>query len=152
MRTLNQVRVFGAATALVAMTGAHLVAQADDKAAGETWKQTMSMEMAGMNMPARTFEVCVPAGKAQEALSKPQGPGMGGNCAMQDIKHDGNRFTAKLICTGQRPMEATIETILDGDHAKTTVAMATSGQQMTMKMDSQKVGTPCTPKTLPGAK
>jgi hypothetical protein len=27
-----------------------------------------------------------------------------------------------------------------------------NGQQMTMKGDSQKLGTPCTPKTLPGAK
>ncbi len=152
MRIFNQVRVFGAATALLAMIGAHMAAQADDKAAGETWKSTVSMEMPGMTMPSRTLEVCVPPGKVQEALSKPQGPGMGDNCTMQDAKHDGNKFSAKLICTGQRPVEATIETIVEGDHAKTTMVMAMSGQQITMKTESQKVGTPCTPKTLPGAK
>ncbi|MEJ0005189.1 MAG: DUF3617 family protein [Steroidobacteraceae bacterium] len=150
MRIFNQVRVFGAATALLAMIGAHMAAQADDKAAGETWKSTVSMEMPGMTMPSRTLEVCVPPGKVQEALSKPQGPGMGDNCTMQDAKHDGNKFSAKLICTGQRPVEATIETIVEGDHAKTTMVMAMSGQQITMKTESQKVGTPCTPKDAAG--
>ncbi len=47
------------------------------------WHQTMSMEMAGMSMPPHSVDICVPQGKAEEALSKPQGPGMGDNCSMQ---------------------------------------------------------------------
>jgi hypothetical protein len=125
---------------------------AEDKPAGELWQQTVSMEMSGMNMPPRTLQVCVPQGKANETLSKPQGPGMGENCAMQDAKHEGNRFTARMICTGKQPMEGTIESVFDKDHAKTTMTLSMSGRQMTMKTDSQKLGTPCTPRTLPGAK
>ncbi len=139
-------------TVLMLILGAQAVALADDKSAGEMWKQSVSMEMAGMSMPARTLEICVPVGKAKETLSKPQGPGMGGDCTLQDAKQDGNKFTARMICTGQRAAEGTVEMIFEANHAKTTVVMSMSGQQMTMKMDSDKVGTPCTPKALPGAR
>ncbi len=47
-----------------------------------------------------------------------------------------------MICTGQRPVTGTIELIFESDHAKTTVVMSMNGQQMTMKGDSQKIGTP----------
>ncbi len=152
MRIANQIRVSTAATAVLAVLGAQVVALADDKPAGETWRQTVSMEMAGMTMPPRTMEVCVPAGKAQEALSKPQGPGMGDNCSIQDAKHEGNKFSAKLICTGKQPMQGTIETVVEGDHSKGTMTFSMNGQQMTMKTDSQKLGTPCTPKVMPAPK
>ena len=152
MRIANQIRVGTAATAVLAVLGAQVVALADDKPAGEMWRETMSMEMAGMTMPPRTMEVCVPAGKAQEALSKPQGPGMGDNCTIQDAKHEGNKFSAKLICTGKQPMQGTIENVDEGDHSKGTMIFSMNGQQMTMKTDSQKLGTPCTPKVMPAAK
>jgi hypothetical protein len=152
MRSFNQIRVSIAAMALLAVLGARLVVLADDKPAGETWRETMSMEMAGMTMPPRTMEVCVPAGKAQEALSKPQGPGMGENCSVQDAKHEGNKFTAKFICSGKQPVQGTVENVIEGDHSKGTMTISMNGQQMTMKTESQKVGTPCTPKTMPGAK
>jgi hypothetical protein len=152
MRIANQIRVGTAATAVLAVLGAQVVALADDKPAGEMWRETMSMEMAGMTMPPRTMEVCIPAGKAQEALSKPQGPGMGDNCTIQDAKHEGNKFSAKLICTGKQPMQGTIENVVEGDHSKGTMTFSMNGQQMTMKTDSQKLGTPCTPKVMPAAK
>ncbi len=152
MRSSTQIRLSTAATALLALLGAQMVALADDKAAGETWRETISMEMAGMTMPPRTMEVCLQAGKAQEALSKPQGPGMGENCSVQDAKHEGNKFTAKFICSGKQPVQGTIENIFEGDHAKITMTMSMNGQQMTMKTDSQKLGTACTPRSMPGAK
>jgi Protein of unknown function (DUF3617) len=152
MRISNRVRLNTAATALVVILGGQVVALADDKPAGETWKTTVSMEMPGMSMPPRTMEVCVPVGKAQEALSKPQGPGMGDNCSMQDVKHDGTKFSAKFICTGKQPVQGTIENVFEGDHSKGTTTISVGGQQMTMKTEGQKVGTPCTPKTMPGAK
>ncbi len=153
MRLSNPIRVSTAATAVLLVVGAQMIALADDKPAGEMWRETMSMEMAGMSMPPRTMEVCLPAGKAQEALSKPQGaPGMGETAASRMPSKEGNKFTAKFICTGKQPVQGTIENIFEGDHAKITMTMALSGQQMTMKTDSQKLGTPCTPRTLPGAK
>jgi hypothetical protein len=148
----KRVRVRTAATAVLAVLGAQVVALADDKPAGEMWRETMSMDMPGMSMPPRTMDVCLPAGKAQEALSKPQGPGMGENCSVQDAKHEGNKFTATFICKGKQPVQGTIENVFEGDHSKVTMTMSMNGQQMTMKTDSQKVGTPCTPRTLPGAK
>ncbi|HTY93730.1 MAG TPA: DUF3617 family protein [Steroidobacteraceae bacterium] len=151
MRMLTQVRILAAAASL-AVLGTQPVAQADDKPTGELWRQTTSMQMAGMAMPARTFEVCVPPGKADEALSKPQGPGMGDNCSLQDAKREGNRFTAKFICTGKQPMQGTVESIFEGDHTRTTMTMSMGGQSMVMKTDSQKLGTPCTPKFVPGGR
>jgi hypothetical protein len=152
MRIFTPARVCGAATAFLAILGAQLVALADDSPAGETWQVTMSMEMAGMSMPPRTTQVCVPKGKAQEALSKPQGPGMGDNCSIQDAKQDGSHYSAKFICTGKQSVQGTVDTIFAGDHANTTMTMQMNGQTMTMKNESQKLGTPCTPRAMPGPK
>jgi len=152
MRIANPVRVAGAASAWLTIMGAQGVVLADDKPAGEMWQQTISMEMAGMNMPPRTMQVCVPHGRADEALSKPHGPGMGDNCSVQDAKREGSKFSAKFICTGKQAMQGTVESIVEGDHAKTTMTMAMSGQTMTMHTESQKLGMPCTPPTPPSAK
>ena len=152
MRISIPLRVGIVTTGLLSLPGAQGVGWADDKPAGEMWQQTMSMEMAGMNMPPRTMQVCVPAGKAQETFSKPQGPGMGENCSVQDAKHEGHRFSATFICTGKQASQGTIETIIEGDHVKGTITVAVGGQQMTMKTDSQKLGTPCTPSAMPGAR
>jgi hypothetical protein len=152
MRISRHVRVSTVATALLAGMGAQVVALADDKPAGEMWRLSTTMDMPGMTMPARTMEMCLPKGKEQETLSKPQGPGMSSNCSVQDVKRDGNKFSATLMCTGQRPMQGTVESVYEGDHAKTTMVMSMNGQQITMKMDSQKIGTPCTPTVPPGAK
>jgi hypothetical protein len=149
MRMSNPIRSCAATVVLLSIFAAQGVALSDDKPAGEMWQQTISMEMAGMNMPPRTMQICVPAGKAQEAFSKPQGPGVGGNCSVQDAKHEGNTFTARFICTGKQPSQGTIETIVEGDHVKGTITVAVSGQQMTMKTDAQKVGTACTPQAMP---
>jgi len=152
MRIIRQARVYGAASAFLAILGAQVVALADDSTAGETWQMSMTMEMAGMSMPAHTMQLCVPKGKAQETLSKPQGPGMGDNCTLQDATHDASHFSAKFMCTGKQPVQGTVETVFEGDHAKSTVTMQMNGQTMTMKNEAQKVGTPCTPKAMPGAK
>jgi hypothetical protein len=152
MRILSQSRVCGAASACLAILGAQVVALAADAPAGELWQATVTMEMAGMTMPPRTSQVCVPKGKAEEALSKPQGPGMGDNCRVEEAKHEGGKYSAIFICTGKQAVQGTVETIFAGDHAQTTMTMQMNGQTMTMKSDSQKLGTPCTPKTLPGAR
>jgi hypothetical protein len=137
--------------ALLGIVGVQVTALADDKPAGELWQQTMTIEMTGMTMPSHTLEVCVPPGKADEALSKPQGPGMNGNCTVQDAKREGNRFTARFSCAGKQPVAGTIESVVEGDHATGTITVSMNGQQMTMKTDSHKVGTACTPTAVPGA-
>lgn len=137
--------------AVLGILGAPVTALADDKPAGELWQQSVTMEMTGMTMPSHTVEICVPPGKANEALSKPQGPGMNGNCTVQDAKREGNRFTARFSCTGKQPVAGTIESVVEGDHAMGTITLSMNGQQVTMKSDSHKVGTACTPTAVPGA-
>jgi hypothetical protein len=132
-------RVLG--IALLGILGVQVTALADDKPAGELWQQTVTMQMTGMTMPSHTLEVCVPPGKANEALSKPQGPGMNGNCTVQDAKR----------CTGKQPVEGTIESMVEGDHAQGMITLSMNGQQLTMKTDSHKVGTACTPTAVPGS-
>jgi hypothetical protein len=150
MRKVSPVRLYGAATALLGILGAQVVAIADAPT-GVTWQESTTMEMPGMTMPAHAMQVCIAPGKEDEALSKPQSPGIGGNCSVQDMQHDGNKFTAKLICTGKTPMQGTVERVGDGDHFVTTIVMSMEGQQLTLKTEAQKVGTPCTPKAIPGA-
>ncbi|HEX3835395.1 MAG TPA: DUF3617 family protein [Steroidobacteraceae bacterium] len=152
MSIRNLVIGSGAAIAVLTILGTAVIATADDKAAGEMWHQTMSMEMPGMTMPPHTMDVCLPAGKARESLSKPQGPGVGANCSVQDAKREGNKYTAKFSCSGKQPVQGTIENIFEGDHSKVTMILSMNGLQMTMKTDAQKVGTPCTPGSVPGAK
>jgi len=145
MRICGPIRACGAATALLAIVGAQVAALADEKPAGELWQQTTSVEMPGMTMPSHSTTVCVPPGKADEALAKPQGPGMNGNCTIQDARREGNRFTARFSCTGKPPVEGTIESVVEGDHAKGTIIVSMNGQQVTMRTDSHKVGTACSP-------
>lgn len=150
MKTFSLARSGGIAIAWAVILASQVVALADDKPAGEIWQQSMSMEMPGMTMPPRTMQVCVPPGKAHEALSKPQGPGIGDNCSIQDAKQEGNKYSAKFICTGKQAVQGTVESVFEGDHAKTTMTMTVNGQTLTMKTDSQKLGTACTPRA-PGA-
>jgi hypothetical protein len=150
MHKSSPLRVSGAASALLVILGAQVVALADEPT-GQMWRESTTMEMPGMTMPAHTMEVCVRTGKEDEALARSQGPGMNNNCAVQDQKRDGNKFTATLICTGKQPMQGTIEVIHNGDHSTTTMVFSMNGTQMTMKTDSQKIGTPCTPKAILGA-
>ncbi|HTV77351.1 MAG TPA: DUF3617 family protein [Steroidobacteraceae bacterium] len=152
MRICGSIRAGGAAGVLLAVLMAQASALADDKPAGELWEQTMSMEMTGMTMPSHTLQVCVPPGKADEALSKPQGPGMNGNCTLQDAKREGTRFTARFSCAGKQPVQGTIESVVEGDHARGTISMSMNGQQVTMKTDSHKIGTACTPGHVPGSR
>ena len=77
MRIIRQARVYGAATALLAILGAQVVALADDSTAGEMWQMTMSMEMAGMSMPARTMRNVRAQGQGAGGAVEAPGSGHG---------------------------------------------------------------------------
>jgi len=157
MRTLSVSsgfgRRYGAAAFCLAILGSRAAALADDKPVGELWQQSVTIEMTGMSMPPHTTDICVPPGKANEALSKPQAPGMTGECTIQDARQEGNRFTARFTCNGKPPAQGTIESIVEGDHARGTITLTMSGQQpMIVKSDAHKVGTACTPEGVPGTR
>jgi hypothetical protein len=111
------------------------------KVPGEKWKQSMSMEMSGMKMPARSFEVCVPVGKAAEALSRP--PENNENCVISNARSSGNKFSADMQCTGKMPMEGHIESVMEGNRTITKMQMTAQGMTMVMNMDATKLGTAC---------
>lgn len=115
-------------------------ANAQDKVPGEKWKVAVSMEMSGMSMPAKTMEVCAPVGKAAEAVSRPVGASQ---CNVTDMKKVGNTTSAKISCTGKAPMEGDFEQTVDGNRMHGVTHMKAAGMAMTMKYDSEKLGTAC---------
>jgi hypothetical protein len=91
------------------------------------------MEMNGMKMPGQTTDVCVPIAQRQEALSSPPE-----NCEMYDMKQSGNRFSAKMRCTGENAGEGSIESISEGpDKMRNNMRMTMKNGGMTMAMSSE---------------
>jgi Protein of unknown function (DUF3617) len=116
------------------------VVLAQKKVPGEKWKTTVSMESAGMSMPARTTELCAPIGKAEESMARPDG---NSNCSVYDTQRAGNKFSAKMRCTGETPMEGSMEMVTEGNTMRGTTRMKMQGMDMTMKYESTKLGTAC---------
>jgi uncharacterized protein DUF3617 len=113
---------------------------AQKKVPGEKWKQTVSIEAAGMKMPARTLEVCVPVGKAEEALARPPD---NNDCKMTDVQRSGNKFSGNLHCTGKTPVEGRIEMTTEGNRTVGKMQMQMQGMTMNMNTESTKLGTAC---------
>jgi hypothetical protein len=113
---------------------------AEDKVPGEKWKVAVTMEMSGMSMPSNTMEVCAPVGKAAEAVSRPVGASQ---CVVSDQKKVGNTTSAKISCTGKTPMEGDFEQTVDGNKMHGVTHMKAAGMAMTMKYESEKLGTAC---------
>lgn len=113
----------------------------DKKVPGEKWKQSVQMEMSGMKIPAQNFEVCVPIGKADEALSRP--PDNNQSCTLSNTQRTGNKFSADLHCTGKTAMDGHIESVMDGNHVATKMQMQAQGVAMTMNMEATKLGAAC---------
>ena len=118
------------------------LSQAEDKKVpGEKWKQSVQMEMGGMKIPTQNFDVCVPIGKASEALARP--PNNAENCALSNAQRSGNKFSADIHCTGKQPMDGHIDSQTDGNHTVTKMQMQAGGMAMVMNMDANKIGTAC---------
>jgi hypothetical protein len=111
-------------------------ALAQKKVPGEKWRQTVSMQMAGMSMPARTTEICAPVGKANEALTRPEDS----SCSVYDVKTSGNSYSARMKCTGSDAMEGSIQTVSEGNTMHGTTTMKGKDGEMTMKFDSTRLG------------
>ncbi len=125
---------------LVAAALLPAAASAEDKVPGEKWKVAVSMEMAGMTMPARTMEICAPVGKAAEAVSRPEGSSA---CTVTDQKKVGNTTSAKISCTGKTPMEGDFVQTVDGNRMHGVTNIKAGGMAMKMKYESEKLGTAC---------
>lgn len=102
---------------------------------GEKWKQSITVQMEGMSMPMPGGEICAPVGKAAAALSKPDK-----NCTVSNAKQVGNRFTADVTCTGKDAMQGTIDMVTGPDKMSGQMHVRTADGEMTMVMESQKLG------------
>jgi hypothetical protein len=117
------------------MIALSVASAADAPPAGERWRQTQSMEMMGMSMPAQTSEFCKEAGT--DAL--PVKPDK--NCTMHDVKRSPNGASFKMTCTGEHAAEAEGQTTFLGpDHMRTQMHMKMAEGEMTMNIESQKLG------------
>jgi len=135
---LTMIRKSLACSALLALTLLPVAAFAQKKVPGEMYRNTTSMEMMGMSMPGRTADMCVPVGKA-EALGRPDDP----SCRVYDTHNEGNRFTAKMSCTGKEPMEGDMEIVTEGKTVRGLTHMKMKEGSGTMKFESTRLGTPC---------
>jgi Protein of unknown function (DUF3617) len=111
------------------------------KVPGETWRNSMSMEMMGMTMPMPNGnkETCVPIGRAQEAMAAPDK-----DCQVYDTRAAGNKLSAKFRCSGQQKMEGSMESVSEGNRIRGTMRARTAdGNEVTMKFDNTRIGAAC---------
>jgi hypothetical protein len=101
---------------------------------GEKWQQNITVQMEGMSMPMGNTEICAPVGKPTELLKPDK------NCSVSNYKQSGNKMSADVKCTGKDAMQGSIEQIIDGNRIHGTAHMRSSDGEMTMKMESQKLG------------
>jgi hypothetical protein len=110
-------------------------AGAADAPAGERWRQTQSMEMMGMSMPAQTSEFCKEPGTDTLPVKPDK------NCTMHDVRRTANGASFKMTCTGEHASEAEGQTTFLGpDHTRTQMHIKMAEGEMTMNIESQKLG------------
>jgi Protein of unknown function (DUF3617) len=90
------------ASALAGLAAAALV---HAQGADELWNISTRMEMDGMQMPGRSQQVCMKKGETQPQNLGQQDP----NCKVTDQRRSGNKFTWKVVCTGDEPMSGSGE-------------------------------------------
>jgi hypothetical protein len=107
------------AAALAGLAAAALVqAQGTD----ELWSMTTSMEMEGMKMPGRAQQVCTKQGETRaEDLQQDK------NCKVTEQRRDGNKFTWKIVCTGEEAMTGTGEMTRNRDTMSGLMVMRSKG-------------------------
>lgn len=117
------------ATVLLASTATATAADT-----GDLWEVSTRMEMAGMQMPGQSQQVCAPKGaQGPEAM----GAGEDG-CRMRDVSRSAGRFAFHVDCpNGSGDGEMTY----DGDDAYTMrMTMTAEGQQVTMVSAGRRIG------------
>lgn len=124
----------GTSLAILGLVAA-IGALAADAPPGERWHQTQSMEMMGMSMPGRSSDFC----KAPGTDDLPVQPDK--DCRMYDVRRTPQGATFKMSCTGEHAAEADGETTYLGpNHTRTKMHMKMAEGEVTMNVESEKVG------------
>ncbi|SPE30349.1 exported hypothetical protein [Burkholderiales bacterium] len=122
---------------LVASAGAVSAFAAE---AGDRWRVTSSMTMGSMAMPAHTAEVCA-ARRPDAAPVKADS-----NCQVSDVQRVGNRQTLKMHCSGNPPVDSTMEIVYDRpDHYRGQMSMSAAQGPMVVTMEGEKLAGDCDP-------
>jgi hypothetical protein len=102
----------------------------------ELWNMTTKMEMAGMQMPASTQQVCMKKGETRpESLQQDK------NCKVTDQKMVGNKMTWKMVCTGKDAMSGSGEMTRSADSMNGRMSMKDKdGDEMTVVYSGKRAG------------
>lgn len=122
------------ASAAIGLAAAALVhAQGTD----ELWQMSTRMEAEGMQMPAMSRQVCMKKGQTS-ADELGQGDK---NCKVTDQHRSGNKFTWKVVCTGDQPMTGTGEMTRNRDTLEGRMLMKGKDGEMKIAYSGRLAGT-----------
>jgi hypothetical protein len=134
-RAARILSIVGATLGTVAAGTAHAQAPVP----GDEMRVTSKMEMAGMAMPARTYNVCMPRNRPADSGPADQPE----NCQLLEASSSGNTTRFRLRCTGEMEGEMTGETTTTATGYRQRMTMAADGQTMVMTQDAEKTGKEC---------
>lgn len=119
-----------------ALAGLALAAPVQAQGPDELWNMTTRMEMAGMQMPASSVQVCMKKGE-QRADNLQQDK----NCKVTEQKVVGNKMTWKIVCTGKDAMTGSGEMTRTAESMDGRMRMKTSdGDEMTVVYTGKRAG------------
>ncbi len=103
----------------------------------ELWSMTTRMEMAGMQMPGSTQQVCMKKGETRAESVAPDK-----DCKVTEFKTTGNKVTWKIVCTGKEAMTGSGEMTRTPDSMSGRAQMKDKdGDEMTLIYSGKRVGT-----------
>lgn len=119
-----------------ALTGLALASLVHAQGPDELWNMTTRMEMAGMQMPASSHQVCTKKGEQRaEDLQQDK------NCKVTEQKVVGNKMTWKIVCTGKDAMSGTGEMTRTADSMDGRMRMKDKdGDEMTVIYTGKRAG------------
>jgi Protein of unknown function (DUF3617) len=122
------------ASALAGLAAAALV---HAQGADELWQMNTTMEMEGMQLPAMSQQVCMKKGQTSaEGLGQQDR-----NCKVTDQRRSGNKFTWKMVCTGDEPMTGTGEMTRNRDTLEGRMLMKGKDGEMKIVYSGRLSGT-----------
>lgn len=140
-------RIIAIAAIICTVSVAAVVAQ--DKAQGVKWRAKVTMQSKSFAMPERTMEICLPPTDPEQAAVQ-QGQAQA-NCKMDNYKRSGNKTSADMNCTGDRPSETHWEMENRGDTMTGTMVTKTASDTINVKYDYTRLGGACEVPKAPAA-
>ncbi len=136
MKPVQKVLVLSA----VAASMLAAAALAAEKLAGVKWRAKVTMQAKSFAMPENTVEICLPATDPDQAAME---QGQQGNCKLSNYKRSGNKSSADMKCSGERPSETHWEMERNGDTMRGTMVTRTADNTINITYNYTKVGGAC---------